>query len=435
MSGLKERLLRMKKADQSAEQKRELSVRDEWESIEAGMEHTEWGAFVLRRRVYEANHKHGRYRLDELFGQAGYLSLLQQTQAIRDHEQLLFFDTETTGLGIGAGNVPFMIGIGYYRGNDFIVEQMFIRNPGEELAMLHYLQAKLERHTHLVSYNGKSFDWPIVKGRYILNRLQLEADRLVQLDFLYPSRSLWKHTMPSCRLGRVEEERLGVVRLDDVPGSLAPTLYFQYLAERDPLIVKGVFAHNELDILTLAALSIHLANALQGKLNAADMSCEELFRLGLWLDKLGRHRYADDILQQLTSREPEEAADYWLPLAKLYKKRGEAGRSAALWRRYVAERGNRATASIEPFIELAMYYEHREKDYRQALYYAEQGLNKAWKRQTLKRIGSREQQERHAKELEEIQKRIERLKKRSAGAERKPVRRKPEWVMDELFPL
>ncbi|WP_248925590.1 ribonuclease H-like domain-containing protein [Paenibacillus hamazuiensis] len=455
MSGLKERLQRLKKSEAAPEPKQEMAPGGEWDAVGARMEHGDWGSFVLRRRVYEANYRHGHYGLSELFGQAGALQIFQEPAGsaarrkktprsagagpnavpLKHHEQLLFFDTETTGLGIGAGNVPFMIGIGYYEGDRFVVEQMFIRNPGEEIAMLGYLKDKLEKHTHLVSYNGKSFDWPILKNRYILNRMKLQTEPAAHLDFLYPSRGLWKHTMPSCRLGAVEEERLGVIRHNDVPGSLAPTLYFQYLAERDPSLVQGVFVHNELDILSLAALAVHFSLALQGKIDPETLTPEELFRMGVWLDKLGHCRQADVVIDFLLQYGAGDTAEYWLPLAQMYKKRGLGSRSIDLWERYIDERGNRATASIEPFIELAMHYEHAEKDYRKALYFAEEGLNKAWKRKTLKRAGTREEQDRQDKQMEDIQKRIDRLKKKAATAGKKPAARRPEYAMDGLLSM
>src|SRR5690606_31514066 len=128
-----------------------------------------------------------------------------------------------------------------YEADGFTVEQMFIRNPSEEAAMLHELRGKLEERDVLISYNGKCFDWPIIKNRYILNRVKDTGEDPYHLDFLYPSRSLWRNTLPSCRLSSVERERLGLSRIGDVPGALAPALYFQYLAEGDPVILEGVF--------------------------------------------------------------------------------------------------------------------------------------------------------------------------------------------------
>ncbi|MDF2725284.1 MAG: ribonuclease H-like protein, partial [Paenibacillus sp.] len=297
MSLLKERLSRLKKepssvaansiaveersADNSAAES-SLSPRQSlgaaWDRLGACMQLNDWGQFIVRRLTYPLQYAHGTYRLGELVGEAEPLSRLtvaaksgkRKAQAPAaeshrvSHSRMLFLDTETTGLGIGAGNVAFMVGIGFYETDAFVVEQMFIRNPSEEAAMLHHLRCRLAERDLLVSYNGKSFDWPIIKNRYILNRQKEHAVDPLHIDFLYPSRSLWRNTLPSCRLSSVERERLGLSRIDDVPGSLAPALYFQYLAEGDPTVVAGVFEHNEKDVLTLACLAVHLSRLAGG---------------------------------------------------------------------------------------------------------------------------------------------------------------------------
>ncbi|MDF2963640.1 MAG: ribonuclease H-like protein [Paenibacillus sp.] len=463
MSGLRERLLRHKKpagqpvpeataeTDKAEALQGEASAGGEWAQIGAHMEQGEWGAFVMRRRKYDGAALHGRYALNELIGQSDQLSALlapagagkaaadQAGVCSLPHDQLLYLDTETTGLGIGAGNVPFMIGIGFYEQEQFIVEQMFIRHPGEELAMLHYLQGKLEEHPYLVSYNGKTFDWPIIKNRYILNRMPSEPDIAGHLDFLYPSRSLWKHTLPSCRLGKVEEERLHVVRHNDVAGSLAPALYFQYLAERDVSVMEGVFVHNELDILSLAGLSIHFAGVLNGNSTMTEMGLEELYRLGLWLGKMNKGRLAEQALELLSTRlyesDSDEAADYLLPLAQVFKQQHRFSAACRLWILYVERKGDRSTASAEPYVELSMHYEHREKQIDQALHFAELALHKAWQRQALIRsygVGSGRRGVKRAsagkddKQLEEIaalEKRIQRLRQKSKLAENRSARR------------
>jgi uncharacterized protein YprB with RNaseH-like and TPR domain len=437
MSMLRERLLRQKSAGGVA---KSAAVTDptpqtaEWGAIGAHMEHNEWGSFVMRRRCVESQTLHGCYMLSELAGQADkLLALLAPARSYADgedvsvdggllHEQLLYLDTETTGLGIGAGNVAFMIGIGFYEGERFIVEQMFIRDPGEELGMLYYLQQKIAKHPYLVTYNGKTFDWPIIKNRYILNRMPSEIPIAGHFDFLYPSRSLWKHTLPSCRLGKVEEERLGVVRTDDVPGSLAPALYFQYLAERDVSIVEGVFVHNELDILSLASLSVHFTNILNGKSSLSAMGLEELYRLGVWLAKLGQDLLAAQALERLAERimglesvTEEGADDYLLPLAQVYKQQHRFAEARGLWELYAERKGDRITASLEPYIELSMHYEHRDKQLRLALTYASQALDKAWRQQSLKRSfggdnGTGTRTAGKQNEIADLEKRIQRLR-------------------------
>ncbi|AFC30034.1 hypothetical protein PM3016_3179 [Paenibacillus mucilaginosus 3016] len=358
---------------------------DEWHVIGAGMARAEWGEFVLRRRTYSGEDMHGTSELGALAGRARALAALltegpwsrgaasepvdrpedgAEPEGLRRgrseekqgtpsgesadplpsdpvygrqtdewHQQFLFLDTETTGLGHGAGNVPFMIGIGFYEGDSFVVEQMLIRHPGEEAAMLGYLQEKLRTRPILISYNGKSFDWPIVRNRYIMNRLRMDQEPAAHLDFLYPSRRLWKHTLPSCRLGLVEELRLGVRRDGDVPGAMAPVLYFRYLAEKDPLVLQGVFLHNELDVLSLAGLAVLFARLLEGSLSWKDVRAygtEEWFRLGLWLEKAGLAERADEALLALADEllaggsAGGEADSVPLPLADA----GSAGPSA-----------------------------------------------------------------------------------------------------------
>lgn len=322
-------------------------------------------------------------------------------------EEMLFFDTETTGLGVGAGNVPFLLGAAYYRGGSFIVEQMLIRNPSEEVAMLHYFNRLLDRFRYVVSYNGRTFDWPILKNRYILNRLVLDKEDIRQVDFLYPSRSLWRNTLPSCRLSKVEESRLGHIRVDDVPGSLAPMLYFRFLAEGDPSVLAGVLDHNEQDVLSLACLASHFGRALGGKLELDQMEAEELFRLGVWLEKYGKQELAETAFERLLAMEGQERSLYCLELASLYKKRGQDERAVALWKQMVNGRQAAFLPSVAPYIELAMYYEHKAKQYSSALYYAEEAMNAAWRRASLNRLRPKEKDL-----LEDIRKRTERLRRK-----------------------
>jgi uncharacterized protein YprB with RNaseH-like and TPR domain len=394
-----------------------LSTSDEWLDMDVSLMTNEWGSFLNRKRIFSIQHKHGQYELAKLAGCVQELQSFHPSTEV-GLEQLLFFDTETTGLGIGAGNVPFMIGIGYYEKEHFITEQFFIRNPAEELAMLRYFNLCLTRFSHVVSYNGRTFDWPIVHNRYILNRLKLSNPDLLHLDFLYASRSFWKNTLPSCRLSKVEEERLGFSRLDDVPGSMAPTLYFQYLSEKRPSIMHGVFVHNEHDILSLAGLAIHFGLALRGELDYAAMEAEELFRIGLWQDKMGKSELAEEAFSQLLGRPSAQSSTHWLLLAAFYKKKGQELKAVKLWSDYIAlERNEFAFTSVEPFIELAMYYEHRKKDYQTAYDLADKAFQQARKQAAFLRIsmqrGNINRSKSKQQELcDQLQKRLDRLRKK-----------------------
>lgn len=435
MSSLKERLGRLNRTPSAAAAQgnanasapeaakpRSVTLGASWERLDAVLEENEYGSLIIRRRRYPLHYNHGLYRLGELCGEAGALGRLASPARKRgagqrkgaadgaaqmpqiEHGRLLFLDTETTGLGLGAGNVAFMVGIGFFEPSGFVVEQLFIRNPAEEAAMLCHLHGRLRDRDILVTYNGKSFDWPILKNRCVLNRQKPDSDPL-HLDFLYPSRSLWRGTLPSVRLGAVERERLGLSRIDDVPGSLAPALYFQYLSEGDPTLVAGVFEHNEKDILTLVCLAVHFTRLLNGEASRERMEAEELFRLALWLDKSGLPGMADEAFRELLDGRPEDASEFWLSVADFYKRQGRYEPAVALWRKAIDRRRRSRLASLAPYIELAMYYEHREKDWAEALYYAEQALEKAVDRHSLDRRKNGGQEA----DTAALRKRVERL--------------------------
>lgn len=410
MSGLKDRLRRLTGLGggedgqpstrlHSAEDYTEEPLEEEWSRLGAVLIRNASGSFIRRRRTYSREHRHGAYAISELFGCADALTSFHP-----DHgggpvqaDKLLFFDTETTGLGLGAGNVPFMIGLGFWEEEEFAVEQLFIRNPAEELAMLAYLKPLMNRYPYLVSYNGRSFDWPLLLNRFVMNRMREGVPEPLHMDFLYPSRSLWKNTLPSCRLGKVEETQLGFVRQDDVPGSMAPTLYFLYLAERKPGSIAPVFLHNELDIVSLAGLAVLFARALEGQADMTGRQPEELYRLGLWLFKMGKHELSGPVMDRLFHWMLEE--DYpgsghllFLPAAAHFKQQGNWERAVRLWERAIALSKEADAASgppLAPYIELAMYQEHQLKDYAEALLLAEEALQWAEKRHSALRAAVR----------------------------------------------
>ncbi|CAN7571752.1 ribonuclease H-like domain-containing protein [Paenibacillus sp. LjRoot153] len=420
MSGLRERLGRLRgPAAAGVTPPPPPEAGGEWAQLGAHIATSPAGSFVMRRRQYGADSVHGKYRLRELADVDAQLSCFHDGDAVVRLEELLFFDTETTGLGVGAGNVPFMVGIGYYTGELFTVEQLMIRNPAEEHAMLVYLQELLGRYTHIVSYNGRTFDWPILKNRFVLNRLNLDDSELLQLDLLYASRSLWRNTLPSCRLSKVEESRLGFERVDDVPGSMAPALYFQYLAEKDPAVLQGVFIHNEHDIVTLAALTIHFGKLLRPDENEpvliSNLDPEELFRTGLWLEKMARPTKAEQYFNVLYEKLMNNAASIQsaeqeialLQLAGYYKKIGQYTRALELWKQAILLKPASISLQLEPYLELAMYYEHREKNLGQAVFYAEEAWARLWRRRALHRG------DRKINEIEEAwEKRLARLQQK-----------------------
>lgn len=428
MSSLRDRLKRLTSQPLQQTREAEHASNDDpadqtWAKLGAVVEHNGYGTFIRRVTRYDFDSKHGYYELGRLQAEASALSPLDPKGTTVQGHRLLFFDTETTGLGIGAGNVPFLFGSGYFTEDAFIIEQCLMRNPGEEPAILAHFNKLVGRFSHLISYNGRTFDWPIVKNRYVLNRMALEDEHLTQLDFLYPARGLWKHVLVSCSLGRVEEERLGIVRHEDVPGSLAPTYYFQYLSEKDPTLLAGVFKHNEIDVLTLAVLAAHFSDVLQGRMQLQEMGAEEVLRLGFWLDKVGKSALAERVFEELLSRPTSSIRQQLLPLAAAYKRKGRYDIAARLWHAAVSSERDGVShpistaASImqplEPYIELAMYYEHRMKQIDTALIYAEKAKQLTLKRLSLHR--GRQKTDKDRDLLAALDKRIGRLKSKQAA--------------------
>jgi len=342
------------------------------------------GQFIVRERRYPLGHLHGRYALGDLAGRHGRLNRVSRRFAgikpVASVRDLLFFDTETTGLGVGAGNVPFMIGLGFFEEREFVVQQLFVRDPGEEMAMLGHLRQLVERFTHLVTYNGKSFDWPVLANRFVLHRIPFAGSRLEHLDLLYISRNLWRNSLESCRLSRVEEERLGIVREDDVPGYLAPVLYFQYLSDGDIAQMESVFRHNETDVLTLVTLAAHLGAVLNGDADWDRMEAEDLYRTGLWLLDAELPDLAERPFAALLDR-PEESAGYAARLATAYKRMRRYDKAVPLWEQAAGLVPPGAwlpvtEQSLEPFVELAIYHEHHSRQPDKALRWTEEALNR-----------------------------------------------------------
>jgi len=385
-----------------------------WAALGVSRLGNEAGECLHRRVVYPLDHRHGHHRLDELAECASALAALcaggTGGAPEPEAERMLFLDLETTGLGVGAGNVPFMTGMAYVEDGRFVIEQMLIRHPAEERAMLEALRERLAVRPYLVTYNGRTFDWPLLKGRFILNGFGRQAAAEPwHLDFLHPSRSLWRNTLASLRLSHVEEERLGIARGGDVPGSMAPAIYFRFLQDGDPGPLGGVFRHNELDMLALACLAIRFGRLLSGGLGRhvpLPEEDEELLRTGLWLERMGRADEAEALYERLAGR--DTPGPWCLPLAARDKRCGNWRRAVLLWQKAALAAERQGWGSGEAHIELSMYYEHRMKDYEQALRYASAALELAARRASLGRFDAKKRAEQEA-----IRRRIERLAKKA----------------------
>ncbi len=267
--------------------------------------------------------------------------------------RVCFFDTETTGLSGGAGSMIFQAGIGYFEGNELIVDQFFISSPVREPEFLSALAEILLSRPVVVTYNGKSFDIPLLNTRLVLNRM--EELQLNVIDLLHVSRAVWKHRMSSFRLIDVEQRILGIFRKNDLPGSMVPGVYRDYILGRNSGEILEVLRHNRQDIISLARLLSHLA-----------LSCRNEDDPHVLMTLAGKHlqnKNADACVAAasrcLSGPVPEKVRAETLWLASLaLKRRGELVRAAKVWAKLPSWRAK---------IELAKYLEHTAGDYEAAL--------------------------------------------------------------------
>ena len=124
----------------------------------------------------------------------------------------MLLDTETTGLAGGTGTLVFLVGLGCFADGQFRVEQFFLRDPGEERAMLHRARRGARRFDAVVTFNGKCFDWPLIETRHAYHRVPLRPSAPLHLDLLFPARRLFRRRVGSCALGQLEAEALGIGR-------------------------------------------------------------------------------------------------------------------------------------------------------------------------------------------------------------------------------
>ena len=176
-----------------------------------------------------------------------------QESAPPDVRRMVFWDTETTGLG-GPGTYVFLVGLGYFEDDAFVVRQHFIRSPDEEPAMLQEIATALPQWPTMTTFNGASFDLPLLRSRLRSHGIAMDLQDVLHCDLLYGARRLWRGQLPNCRLQTLERHILDLARQDDVPSSQVPGLYRDYLEHGDLGSLDGVFYHNVLDIISLAGL-------------------------------------------------------------------------------------------------------------------------------------------------------------------------------------
>lgn len=337
------------------------------------MEQTEAGPLLVIRRRYPLTQNYGRTSLhDSLQMPVRFLSKLYSGLDNFSMKKTLFFDTETTGLSGGTGTYAFLVGIGFFEATEFVTEQLMMRDHGDEAALLAFFAKRLDQKDSLVSFNGRTFDAQLLSTRFSMHRLPEPFQDRSHLDLLHLSRRLWGLShLPDCRLETLEHRVLGAPRHDDTPGWLIPSLFFDFLRDKNPQPLKGIVEHNRRDLLAMVALCSHL----RGLLDNDDPAEDPHVNLGLarlWA-VLGEQDRADHYFRfalkdrRLSESAREKGMIYW---ARELKKRRLTEKAALLWRRTLTH----YPGNLEATVELAKWLEHGQKDYRSALILVEGGL-------------------------------------------------------------
>jgi len=349
----------------------DLLFKDQWDMAGVDPYHSEEGYCLIREVRYPLDYRHGKYALRDLHTAlsawqcyAGSHPLSSKGYSASD---LFFFDTETTGLGGGAGNVIFLLGYARFEEDEVIIRQHFLPEPGLEVPLYKSFLERVD-YTTLVTYNGKAFDWPQVKSRHLLVRENVPMlPSFGHFDLYHAARRMWKHQLERVKLTAVEEDILGIKRQADVPGHLAPMIYFDYVERKNPEAVIKVMEHNEMDILSLITLYTHLSMQIQG-LDPSQTAIEKR-ETGKWFDYIGETEAAAAFFKEAVKLDDPQAM---YNMAIYHKREKNMEAAWGLFKEAVNE-GEPAVGK-RAAIELAKMAEHQNKDYGLALSYTERAI-------------------------------------------------------------
>ena len=280
-------------------------------------------------------------------------------------DRTLFIDTETTGLR-GAGTVAFLIGLGWIENGNFVVRQLVMRDYPEEMDMLLTLQDILPGFSCLVSFNGKSFDIPLLRDRFLLSRLPDPWRGFAHVDLLHIARRLWKARLGCCRLEALEETILGHSRENDIPGSQIPERFFRYLKSGDFSLLDGVIRHNRQDILSLAKLLSKLAAVYQAP--EQQQSFLDVLSAGRALEKRGLGEAARRCFQVASLSSFSRQARLFL--AGSYRRKKDYPPAAGVYFELI----DRGEAEVLDYVALAILLEHHLHDFASALRVTEKAI-------------------------------------------------------------
>jgi uncharacterized protein YprB with RNaseH-like and TPR domain len=359
----------------------EETLGGEWRDGEAGR------SFVVTRR-FAPEAPYGRSRVgafsDTLTSAMPAMPLVGGPGA---NGPLVFFDLETSGLSGGAGTYAFIVGCGWFdEAGAFVTEQHLLVNGGHERAMLTHVARDLARAGALVTFNGKSFDAPVVETRYLFHRMTSPCAGRPHVDLIHPSRRFWSGlSTDGCSLIALEREMLGVAREGDVPGFEIPARYFHYVHSGDPRPLTAVLEHNRLDLLSLAGLTAHLVSLVDAG-PMATRHPQEALALGGVYERAGLLERAEasyeHAVSQCVAREAGRISrsgadrvrathiEALRALAVSARRERRYDRAASWWRQLLELPYCPRSLAAEATEALAIHHEHRVRDLAAARWFA-----------------------------------------------------------------
>ena len=349
------------------------------------------GAVLVVDRYYSADRVHGRERVGAIVetiesGEAA-LNVLSSAWPSRAggsySTRLCFFDIETTGLAGGAGTQAFLIGCAILEDSGLRVRQFLLPGFEHERAMLARVADFTAAQDTLVSFNGRSFDAPLVETRYLLHRLTFPLADLPHLDMLHPARRLWKQRPvvagpavddDSCRLSVLERHLAGYHRIGDVPGFEIPSRYFRFVRDGHVHPLEAVLEHNRIDLLSLALVTARVLRLI-ARGPSATTHPRECLGLGRLYERAGVFDIAESCYHEAAAvssrvgREPDVQAESLRRLALVRRRHGRLTEAASAWQDLVNTPGCSSTLRREAREALAIHHEHRSRDLQTARAY------------------------------------------------------------------
>lgn len=344
---------------------------------------TTFGECLAIDRRYESDRWHGDIRIGECeIADGAALRLLDP--ALRHEEgrggpRTLFIDLETTGLSGGAGTVAFLVGCGYFDLGAFQVRQFLLTSYSAERALLSAVADFFDAASLIVTYNGKTFDVPVMETRWSFHRMDMPLEGVPHFDMLHSARRLWKaRTLddpaadePSCRLGALERTLFDVRRVGDVPGLEIPGRFFQFLRSGDPRPLEPVLEHNRLDLVSLAAVTARAARLAQEGARACRDAAEAL-ALGRVYERAGSLDRAEACYRVAAESDREDVrAEALYRIGLRCRRDRRFGEAAVAWADLLelastpAARRRPVMRTLRQFAAeaLAIHHEHRARDY------------------------------------------------------------------------